>query len=205
MNKSACTFTSTHQKVFLSGVHKNCDFVGLCDIQLYNIHPSAITIKQVRGEGNNINFLVTLGPVMGWDILAASEKSVLKVNVLETGKMDKCNDLSDFDKGQTVMRSEQQVHLEFSQYAVVSTKCSKEEQPVNQWQGHGWLKLTDACGEWMLACLVRSHRRATLAQTAKNVNAEHTGYSSLLCMRMCSCRLVRVPMLTPDHHLQCAY
>lgn len=50
-----------------------------------------------------------MAPVNGWDILAASEHFVLKVDVLEAGKMGKCKDLSDFDKGQIVKSPKQQL------------------------------------------------------------------------------------------------
>ena len=54
--------------------------------------------------------------------------------------------------------------------------------------------------------MVRSNRRATVAQTAEEINAgsdrkvsEYTVHHSLLCMGLHSCRPVRVPMLTPVH------
>ena len=52
---------------------------------------------------NNIDFLVTMAPVKGWDILGASEQSVLEVDVLDAGEMGRSKDLSNFDKGQIVM------------------------------------------------------------------------------------------------------
>ncbi|ROL42711.1 Whey acidic protein [Anabarilius grahami] len=66
--------------------------------------------------------------------------------------------------------------------------------------------LIDACGERRLARVVRSSRRATVGQTAQEVNAgsdrkvsEYTVHHSLLHMELHSCRPVRVPMLTPVH------
>ena len=54
--------------------------------------------------------------------------------------------------------------------------------------------------------MVRSNRRATVAQIAEEVNAgsdrkvsEYTVHHSLLCMGLHSCRPVRVSMLTPVH------
>ena len=129
--------------------------------------------------------------------------------------MGKRKDLSDFDKGQIVMarRLGQSISktaglVGCSWYAVVSTyqKWSKEGQPVNRRQGHGRPRLIDARGERRLARLVRSHRRATVAQIAEKVNAgydrkvsEHTVHRSLLRMGLRSRRPVRVPMLTPVH------
>jgi len=93
-----------------------------------------------------------------------------------------------------------------SRSAVVSIyqKWSKEGTVVNRRQGHG---LTDECGERRLARVVRSNRRATVAQIAREVNAgsdrkvsEYTVHHSLLRMGLYSCRPVRVPMLTPGHH-----
>ena len=77
---------------------------------------------------------------------------------------------------------------------------------VNRRQGHGRPRLTDARGEQRLACVVRSNRRATVAQIAQEINAgsdrkvsENTVHRSLLRMGLHSCRPVRVPMLTPVH------
>ncbi|KAK3522185.1 hypothetical protein QTP70_027006, partial [Hemibagrus guttatus] len=96
--------------------------------------------------------------------------------------------------------------------AVVSIyqKWSKEGTVVNRRQGHGRPRLTDARGERRLARLVRSNRRATVAQIAEEVNAgsdrkvsEYTVYHSLLRMGPQSHRPVRVPMLTPVPRRKC--
>ena len=85
-------------------------------------------------------------------------------------------------------------------------KWSKEGTVVNRRQGHGRPRLIDARGERRLARVVRSNRRATVAQIAQEVNAgsdrkvsEYTVHHSLLRMELHSCRPVRVPMLTPVH------
>ncbi|ROK23398.1 hypothetical protein DPX16_16442, partial [Anabarilius grahami] len=77
---------------------------------------------------------------------------------------------------------------------------------VNRRQGHGRPRLTDARGERRLARVVRSNRRATVAQIAQEVNAgsdrkvsEYTVHRSLLRMGLHSHRPVTVPMLTPVH------
>ncbi len=82
----------------------------------------------------------------------------------------------------------------------------KEGIVVNRQQGHGWPRLIDARGERRLARVVRSNRRATVAQIDQEVNAgsdgkvsEYTVHHSLLRMGLHSCRQVRVPMLTPVH------
>ena len=76
---------------------------------------------------NNIDYLVIM--------------AVLKVDVLEAGKMGKRKDLRDFDKGQILMarRLGQSISkiaglVGCPRYAVVSTyqKWSKERQPVKQ-------------------------------------------------------------------------
>ena len=71
-------------------------------------------------------------------------------------------------------------------------------------QSHGWLRLTDACGERSLTCVVRSNRRPNLAQIAEEVNAGsnkkvsvNTVHHSLLRMGLHSRRPFSVPMLTP--------
>ncbi|ROL44774.1 hypothetical protein DPX16_18485, partial [Anabarilius grahami] len=63
-------------------------------------------------------------------------------------------------------------------------------------------RLTDARGERRLACVVRSNRRATVAQIAHEVNAgsdgkvsEYTVHRSLLCTGLHRHR----PVLTPVH------
>jgi len=87
--------------------------------------------------------------------------------------MGKRKDLSEFDKGQIVMArrlgqsiSKTAALVGCSRSAVVSIyqKCSKEGTVVNRRQGHGRPRLIDAC-------VVRSNRRATVAQIAQEVNA----------------------------------
>ncbi|ROL44269.1 Muscular LMNA-interacting protein [Anabarilius grahami] len=87
--------------------------------------------------------------------------------------MGKRKDLSEFDKGQIVMAkrlgqsiSKTVALVGCSRSAVISIyqKCSKTV--VNLRQGHG---RPDARGERRLARVVRSNRRATVAQTAQEV------------------------------------
>ena len=133
--------------------------------------------------------------------------------------MGKRKDLSEFDKGQIVMArrlgqsiSKTAALVGCSRSAVVSIyqKWSKEGTVVNRRQGHGRPRLIDARGERRLARVVRSNRRATVAQIAQEVNAgsdrkvsEYTVHHSFLHMGLHSCRPVRVPMLTPVHHRKC--
>ncbi|KAK3573225.1 hypothetical protein QTP86_015136 [Hemibagrus guttatus] len=85
--------------------------------------------------------------------------------MLEPGKIGKCKDLSEFDKGQIVMarRLDQSISktaalVGCSWSAVVSIyqKWSEEGTVVNQRQGHGRPRLTDVCGETKLAELIPS-------------------------------------------------
>ncbi|ROL47293.1 hypothetical protein DPX16_16881 [Anabarilius grahami] len=112
--------------------------------------------------------------------------------------MGKRKNLSEFDKGQIVMArrlgqsiSKTAALVGCSRSAVVSIdqKWSKEGTVVNRRQDHGWPRLIDARGERRLARVVRSNRRATVAQIAQEVNAgsdrkmsEYTVHHSLLHM-----------------------
>ncbi|ROL53358.1 hypothetical protein DPX16_20468 [Anabarilius grahami] len=129
--------------------------------------------------------------------------------------MGKRKDLSEFDKGQIMMArrlgqsiSKTAALVGCSRSAVVSIyqKWSKEGTVVNRRQGHGRPRLIDARGERRLVRVVRSNRRATVAQIAQEVNAgsdrmvsEYTVHRSLLRMGLHSRRPFRVPMLTPVH------
>ena len=95
-----------------------------------------------------------------------------------------------------------------SRSAVVSIyqKWSKEGTVVTLQRGHGHQRLIGACGEQRLAHVVRSNRKATVAQIAEEVNAgcdgkmsEYTVHWCLLRMGLHSCRPVRVPTLTCVH------
>ncbi|KAK3557806.1 hypothetical protein QTP86_002693 [Hemibagrus guttatus] len=126
--------------------------------------------------------------------------------------MGKRKDLSEFDKGQIVMArpldqniSKTAALVGCSRSAVVSIyqKWSKEGTVVNRQQGHGLQRLIDAHGERRMARVIRSNRRATIAQIAEELYAgsyrkvsENTVHRSLLCMGLDSRRPVRVPMLT---------
>ncbi|ROL43261.1 Bcl-2-like protein 13 [Anabarilius grahami] len=90
--------------------------------------------------------------------------------------MGKRKDLSEFDKGHIVMArrldqiiSKTAALVGCSRSAVVSIfqKCSKEGTVVNWREGHGRPRLIDARGERRLARVVRSNRRATVAQIAQ--------------------------------------
>uniref|UniRef100_A0A8P4K6M0 Transposable element Tc1 transposase n=1 Tax=Dicentrarchus labrax TaxID=13489 RepID=A0A8P4K6M0_DICLA len=129
--------------------------------------------------------------------------------------MGKRKDLSDFDKGQIVMArllgqsiSKTAALVGCSRSAVVGIyqMWSKEGKAVNRRQGHGRPRLIDAHGERRLACVVRSNRRATVAQIAEKVNAgsdrkvsEHTVHRTLLRLGLRGRRPVTVPMLARVH------
>lgn len=117
--------------------------------------------------------------VKGWDILD-SKWSVPELHVLEAGYMGKRKDLSDFDKSQIMMTrplgqsiSKIASFVGCSWYAVVRIyqMCCKEGQVVNQHQGCGHPRSTDAYEERRLAFLAQSHR-TTVAQIAEH-NAGH--------------------------------
>lgn len=129
-----------------------------------------ITLKPLTSEVNNTDYLVTLASVKRWDVCAvcASGQSVLKVDLSEAGKMGKCEDLSDSDKGQTVMtrRLDQSVSKKCrscSMYAVVCTyQWSRRRTTSNP--------VTSKQGSLMYnGRLVRSHRRATVAQAGQKI------------------------------------
>ncbi|KAL0157260.1 hypothetical protein M9458_048506, partial [Cirrhinus mrigala] len=94
--------------------------------------------------------------------------------------MGKRKDLSEFDKGQIVIAtrlgqtiSKPAALVGCSWFAVVNVyqKRYKEGTVVNQRQGHGRSRVFGACGKQRLARVVRSNRRATVAQIAQEVNA----------------------------------
>ncbi|ROL52036.1 hypothetical protein DPX16_23528 [Anabarilius grahami] len=101
--------------------------------------------------------------------------------------MGKRKDLSEFDEGQIVMARR------------LGQSISKTAALV----GCSLSAVIDARGERRLGRVVRSNRRATVAQIAQEVNAgsdwmvsEYTVHRSLLRMGLNSHRPVRVPILT---------
>ncbi|CAN9501504.1 unnamed protein product [Ophioblennius macclurei] len=128
--------------------------------------------------------------------------------------MGKRKDLSDFEKGQIVMArrlgqsiSQTAALVGCSRCAVVNVyqKWSREGEPVNRRQGHGRPKLIDARGERKLARVVRSNRKATVAEIAEKLNAhcarkvsEHTVHRSLLRLGLRYHKPARVSILTLD-------
>ncbi|KPP69749.1 hypothetical protein Z043_111475 [Scleropages formosus] len=116
--------------------------------------------------------------------------------------MGKHMDLSGFDKGQIVMARQLGRSISKTAGLVGCSRCAVVSTYQKWSRKDNWL--IDACGERKLTHLVRSHRRATIALIAENLNAghdrkvsEHTLHHSLLHMGLCSRRPVRVPMLTP--------
>ncbi|ROL54964.1 hypothetical protein DPX16_1836 [Anabarilius grahami] len=121
--------------------------------------------------------------------------------------MGKRKDLSVFDKdqivtarrlGQSIPKTAALVGCSRSAVVSIYQKCFKEGTVVNRRQGHGRTRLIESRGERRLARVVRSNRRAPVAQIAQEVNAgsdrkvsEYTVHLSLLRMG-----LDRVPMLT---------
>ena len=112
--------------------------------------------------------------LVGGTYQAASENVVIKVDVLEAGKMGKCNYLSKFVKGHIVMArplghsiSKTAALVRCFQSAVVSTKSGPRKE--QWWTG-------DRAGQHSLmhvgseGCVVQSNRRATNAQTERCQN-----------------------------------
>ncbi len=110
--------------------------------------------------------------------------------------MGKSKDLSEFDKGQIVMakqpgqsisKTAALVGCSWSAVVSIYEKWSKEGTVVNRRQSHGQPRLIGVLGERRLARVVRSNRRATVAQIPQEVNAgsngevsEYTVHHSLL-------------------------
>lgn len=57
----------------------------------------------MTGVVKNIDDLITVAPVCGWDIQYKGKPFANETDVLEAGKMGKCKDLSHFDSSQIVM------------------------------------------------------------------------------------------------------
>lgn len=103
---------------------------------------SAITLKPLRGEVNNIDYVVTMSPLKGDIIYLANEQLVIEVDVF-AGKIGKHKDLSNFDRGQIEMVkwlaqsiSNRPGLLGCSQYAAsVPTKSGPRK--ANWWTGDG--------------------------------------------------------------------
>ncbi|ROL49236.1 hypothetical protein DPX16_16851 [Anabarilius grahami] len=72
--------------------------------------------------------------------------------------------------GQSISKTAALVQCFRSAVVSIYQKWSKEGTVMNQQQGHGWPRLIDARGERRLARVVRSNRRATVAQIAQEVN-----------------------------------
>lgn len=76
-----------------------------CQTPLYVVviltHQSAITLKSLTGDMNNIKYLITMAPLIHMN----NKQSVLGVDVSEAGKMNKHKDQSDFVKTNWVKAS----------------------------------------------------------------------------------------------------
>ena len=125
--------------------------------------------------------------------------------------MGKRKDVSDFDKGQIVMarRLGQSISKTAALVGCSRSAVVRDLPKVVQGRKTGEPatgsdpRLIDARGERRLARVVRSNRRATVAQIAEKVNAgsdrkvsEHTVHRSLLRMGLRSRRPIRVHMLS---------
>ena len=118
--------------------------------------------------------------------------------------MGKHKDLSEFDNGQTVM---DRLLAQIISKPAALLGCSRSAAVSLWWVGN---RVIEAHGEWRLACVARSNRWATVAQTAEKVStgsyrkvSEYKVHHSLLLVGLQSCWPVRVPMLTLFHLLKC--
>lgn len=73
--------------------------------------------------------------------------------------------------GQSISKTAALVGCSRSAAVSICQKWSKERTAVNQWQGHGRPRLTDAREERRLTRVVWFNRRATVAQIDNKVNA----------------------------------
>jgi len=141
-----------------------------------------------------------MAPIGGWDILYSKLTFCLLVDALETKKIQ----AKGFEwlwqgpncDGWTLCDST-------SKAAEMVLVCSRQDLPrrENWWQDP---RHSDAWGEWRLAWVIWSNRRATVAQFAENVWAgsrqkasQHTVHHNLWYVGLHGCALFRVSMLTP--------
>lgn len=124
--------------------------------------------------------------------------------------MAKRKDMSKFDEDQIVMASFTDVLGQIICKTALQWSVSIKSDPVkvtvlNQQQGHGLLWLTDTCREQRLAHMVRSNRQTTVAQIAKNVDAdsdrkvsEYTVHHYWLCMGLLTSRGAHADLSTTE-------
>lgn len=67
------------------------------------------------------------------------------------------------------------VSLMRSKIVVTILQWSKEGTAVKQRYGHGWPRVTDACGERRLSCVVQFNRRITVGQIANRFSVSSDG------------------------------
>lgn len=78
-------------------------FMSMCFSWFIWVYTDQPSLKPLTSKVNNIDYLVTVTPVKGWNIFG-SECTVISWNwCVEARKMDKHNDLIDFDKSLIVM------------------------------------------------------------------------------------------------------
>ncbi len=126
-----------------------------------------MTLKLLTGYVNNIDYIVTMAPVKGWDILGSkwTVSSWISCVGSRKNRQEKRSEWPDkivMARGLGQGISKMASIVGCSWYAVVSTyqMWYKERQLVNRSQGDERPRLIDAHGKRRLACLVWRHRRA---------------------------------------------
>lgn len=140
---------------------------------------------------NNTDYLITMVPVKGWNILDNKWAAGSKVKKKSTRK-----DLSNFDSGMSGPDDRScgvfpECSGSYLPKMVQRRTTYKPQTGSQSLKGH-----CDVCMEQKLAHLVQSHRRATVAQITETFNAgcdwqlsEHKVHCSLLRMGLRSLRL----------------
>lgn len=131
------------------------------------MHPhldrSATALKPLTGEVKNIDYLVTVAPIKGWDTLGSKWAVRSWRWGVGSRKNGHCEELNDFTKdGYSI--SETAGLVGCYQFTVVSmyVKWTKERQQVNQQQCYKHTMLIDVQGKWILACVVWRHKRTVI-------------------------------------------
>ena len=172
----SCT---VHEPLWKALKNDNFWFTGIAE-QLNNVNPT------YNGTCQGVGY-----------IRQRTEQSVLEVDVLVAEKTDE-------PKGLTRIKLWWSDDCQIRRNGVgqFHQKWSREGQLANRWQGHGSPRLIDACGEWRLARVVRSHRRATVGQITEillKLPLNIQGIAAHCIWGIIVANPSRVPILDPVH------
>lgn len=116
----------------------------------------------LTGDENDIDYLITVEPVMRWNMLGSMWTVSSQSCVLEAGNMGKCKDLSDFNKEYILMTSlKQQVQ------GGTAAESAGSWAPKPQWWTWG-MKATPSENY----CSTNYWKRLTLAKTENCLNTQ---------------------------------